>query len=212
MIIVKPQSQTLCPQIPQAQPQPSQTQFKGPISSKGTGADTKILWATTIQPAVPLYSRLCHPPITFRHEGGVPKKYKNVRKFRIVHLYLPAPKIACGQHSDTNTRTREHCSETAKGFLGDRNGLLVEFSPILTTGPFLQLKRQQSQNFQLSAYLLPFFTDYFGLSLFFLRVFLLKYMKKGIFLSKKHEKMEFSWALRANMMLIFLIFSKIRFS
>ena len=28
------------------------------ISSKGTGADTKILWATT-------------PPITFKHEGGL---------------------------------------------------------------------------------------------------------------------------------------------
>ena len=47
-IIVKPCPQTLSPQTPKAQPQPSQTQFKGPISFKGTGADTKILWATTI--------------------------------------------------------------------------------------------------------------------------------------------------------------------
>ena len=37
-IIVKPRPKS---QIPKAQPQPSQTQI--PISSKGTGADTKIL-------------------------------------------------------------------------------------------------------------------------------------------------------------------------
>ena len=41
-LVVKPGPKT---QIPKAQPQPSQTQI--PISSKGTGADTKILWATT---------------------------------------------------------------------------------------------------------------------------------------------------------------------
>ena len=35
------------PLSPNPKAQPSQTQFKGPISSKGTGADTKILWATT---------------------------------------------------------------------------------------------------------------------------------------------------------------------
>ena len=33
------------------------------ISSKGTGADTKILWATTTPPP--------HPPPTFKHEGGL---------------------------------------------------------------------------------------------------------------------------------------------
>ena len=38
--IPKAQPQT---QIPKAQPQPSQTQI--PISSKDTGAETKILWA-----------------------------------------------------------------------------------------------------------------------------------------------------------------------
>ena len=34
-----------------AQPRPSHTQI--PISSKGTGADTKILWATTTPPPHP---------------------------------------------------------------------------------------------------------------------------------------------------------------
>ena len=33
--------------VPEPQPQPSQIQFKDQISSKGTGADTKMLWATT---------------------------------------------------------------------------------------------------------------------------------------------------------------------
>ena len=54
--IVKPSPKT---QIPKAQPQPSQTQIQ--ISSKGTGADTKILWAT--HPTT--------PPPTFKHEGGL---------------------------------------------------------------------------------------------------------------------------------------------
>ena len=49
--IVKPSPQT---QIPKAQQQPSKTQI--PISSKGTGADTKILWATTTIPP-----HLTHP-------------------------------------------------------------------------------------------------------------------------------------------------------
>ena len=42
--IVKPRPKT---QTPKAQPQPSQ------ISSKGTGADTKILWATHPTPPHP---------------------------------------------------------------------------------------------------------------------------------------------------------------
>ena len=42
-IFVKTGPQTLSPQTPKAQPQPSTTQFKTLISSKETGADTKIL-------------------------------------------------------------------------------------------------------------------------------------------------------------------------
>ena len=40
-------------------------------------------------------------------------------------------------HSGTKTRPRDHWSETAGGHLRDRNGLLAEFWPILTTDPFL---------------------------------------------------------------------------
>ena len=48
-------------QIPNPQgPAPTQSN-PVKISSKGTGADTKILWATTPPPH----------PITFKHEGGL---------------------------------------------------------------------------------------------------------------------------------------------
>ena len=48
--VVKPCPQTLSAQTPQVQPQPSPTQsnpVQTQISPKGTGADTKIMWATT---------------------------------------------------------------------------------------------------------------------------------------------------------------------
>ena len=41
--IVKPQPQTLSPQTPLTQPQPSLNNFKDPSSPKETGGDTKIL-------------------------------------------------------------------------------------------------------------------------------------------------------------------------
>ena len=50
-LIVMPSPKT---QIPKAQPKPSQTQI--PISSKGTGAGTKILWATRPPPHPQLLS------------------------------------------------------------------------------------------------------------------------------------------------------------
>ena len=42
-LIVKPCPQTLIPKTPRPNPQPSPTQFKNPISPKGTGADTKFM-------------------------------------------------------------------------------------------------------------------------------------------------------------------------
>ena len=50
---VKPSPENLIPKAPRPnQPQPSSTQFKTPIGTKGTGADTKLLLAT-------------HPPVNF---------------------------------------------------------------------------------------------------------------------------------------------------
>ena len=53
----------------------------------GLWAVTKISWATTILMAVPLYSRVCHPPITFKHEGGVhprKKERKNLLEWSLI--------------------------------------------------------------------------------------------------------------------------------
>ena len=62
VLVVKPCPKT---QTPKAQPQPQLNPVK--ISSKGTGADTKILWATHHHPTPPPP----HHPITFKHEGGL---------------------------------------------------------------------------------------------------------------------------------------------
>ena len=51
-------------------------------------------------------------------------------------------------------------------------------------------------------------TDYFGLSLFFLRVFLLKYMKKGIFCPKNMKKWNFLGRFALTWCLFFWFFPK----
>ena len=74
-IIVKPCPQTLSPKPPQAQPQPRPNKFKNPISHKGTGAETKMLQATTTQPLAHHHIASCtFHPLTFKHDGRVPQK------------------------------------------------------------------------------------------------------------------------------------------